>query len=43
MIRHGRHVYATQFHPEADAESFVVRIGVYRERGPTSRPRTPSG
>ena len=33
MIRHGRHVYATQFHPEADAESFVVRIGVYRERG----------
>ena len=33
MIRHGENVYATQFHPEADAESFVVRIGVYRDRG----------
>ena len=33
MIRHGRHVYATQFHPEADAAGFETRIGVYRERG----------
>ena len=33
MIRHGRNVYATQFHPEADAESFVVRVGVYRDAG----------
>lgn len=33
MIRHGSNVYATQFHPEADAESFVVRIGVYRDAG----------
>ena len=33
MIRHGRNVYATQFHPEADAEGFVVRVGVYRDAG----------
>ena len=33
MIRHGENVYATQFHPEADAEVFVVRIGVYRDAG----------
>lgn len=33
MVRYGRNVYATQFHPEADAETFVVRIGVYRDRG----------
>ena len=33
MIRHGRNVYATQFHPEADAAGFETRIGVYRERG----------
>lgn len=33
MIRHGRHVYATQFHPEADGASFALRIGIYRDRG----------
>lgn len=33
MIRHGRNVYATQFHPEADGSSFALRIRVYREKG----------
>lgn len=33
MIRHGRHVYATQFHPEADSAVFELRIRVYRDRG----------
>jgi len=33
MIRHGRNVYATQFHPEADAASFEVRINIYRHEG----------
>ncbi len=33
MIRHGRNVYATQFHPEADGEEFATRIRIYRERG----------
>jgi GMP synthase (glutamine-hydrolysing) len=33
MIRHGRNVYATQFHPEADAEGFALRIRVYAGRG----------
>jgi GMP synthase (glutamine-hydrolysing) len=33
MIRHGRNVYATQFHPEADAESFALRIRIYRDKG----------
>ena len=33
MIRHGRNVYATQFHPEADGDSFALRIRVYRDRG----------
>jgi GMP synthase (glutamine-hydrolysing) len=33
MIRHGQNVYATQFHPEADAEGFATRIRVYRNRG----------
>ncbi|MBJ3763068.1 glutamine amidotransferase [Maribius pontilimi] len=33
MIRFGRHVYATQFHPEADGDSFALRIGVYADRG----------
>jgi len=33
MIRHGQNVYATQFHPEADAEGFRVRIGIYKHRG----------
>ncbi len=33
MIRVRRNVYATQFHPEADAEVFATRIRVYRHRG----------
>lgn len=33
MVRHGRHVYATQFHPEADAQGFETRIKIYRHRG----------
>ncbi len=33
MIRAGRNVYATQFHPEADAAVFETRIGVYRHKG----------
>ncbi len=33
MIRHGRNVYATQFHPEADGAAFALRIAAYRDRG----------
>ena len=33
MIRHGRNVYATQFHPEADGEGFALRIEIYKDRG----------
>lgn len=33
MIRFGRNVYATQFHPEADADGFETRIRIYRNRG----------
>lgn len=33
MIRYGKNVYATQFHPEADSDGFAVRIGIYRNRG----------
>jgi GMP synthase (glutamine-hydrolysing) len=33
MLRHGRNVYATQFHPEADARGFETRIRIYRHRG----------
>jgi GMP synthase (glutamine-hydrolysing) len=33
MIRAGRNVYATQFHPEADAAVFATRIRIYRDRG----------
>jgi GMP synthase (glutamine-hydrolysing) len=33
MIRYGRNVYATQFHPEADARDFERRIRVYRNHG----------
>ncbi len=33
MIRHGKNVYATQFHPEADGEEFAARIRIYRDRG----------
>ena len=33
MIRTGRNVYATQFHPEADGNVFADRIRIYRNRG----------
>ena len=33
MIRHGSHVYATQFHPEADGPIFAERIQIYRNKG----------
>ncbi len=33
MIRYGRNVYATQFHPEADAAGFALRIRIYRNEG----------
>jgi GMP synthase (glutamine-hydrolysing) len=33
MIRHGENVYATQFHPEADAAGFETRIRIYRNKG----------
>ena len=33
MFRVGENVYATQFHPEADPEGFIVRIKVYRGHG----------
>ncbi|SMX43630.1 glutamine amidotransferase [Maliponia aquimaris] len=33
MIRYGENVYATQFHPEADAAEFETRIRIYRHRG----------
>lgn len=33
MIRAGKNVYATQFHPEADGDVFAVRIATYRNYG----------
>jgi len=33
MFRVGRNVYATQFHPEGDAEGFTVRIHAYKHHG----------
>ncbi|MGV6812572.1 MAG: glutamine amidotransferase [Brevirhabdus sp.] len=33
MIRYGQNVYATQFHPEADAAGFETRIRIYRHKG----------
>ena len=33
MIRFGENVYATQFHPEADAAGFETRINIYKHRG----------
>jgi GMP synthase (glutamine-hydrolysing) len=33
MFRVGRNVYATQFHPEGDAEGFTLRIQTYRNHG----------
>jgi len=33
VIRMGRHVYATQFHPELDAEDLAVRMKIYLNSG----------
>jgi GMP synthase (glutamine-hydrolysing) len=33
MFRVGENVYATQFHPEADPEEFMLRIDTYRDYG----------
>ncbi len=33
MFRVGQNVYATQFHPEADASGFTVRINTYKHHG----------
>ena len=33
MVRYGRNVYATQFHPEADGDVFELRIRVYGGHG----------
>jgi len=33
MIRWGKNVYATQFHPEADASDFEQRIRIYKNHG----------
>ena len=33
MFRVGENVYATQFHPESDAEEFILRIDTYRNHG----------
>lgn len=33
MLRFGENVYSTQFHPEADGNSFATRIRIYRDRG----------
>lgn len=33
MFRVGQNVYATQFHPEGDADGFIVRINAYKHHG----------
>ncbi|MAT51702.1 MAG: glutamine amidotransferase [Porticoccaceae bacterium] len=33
MFRVGENIYATQFHPEADAGEFILRINAYRNHG----------
>lgn len=33
MVRSGRNVYATQFHPELDADGLETRINIYKHRG----------
>jgi GMP synthase (glutamine-hydrolysing) len=33
MFRVGENVYATQFHPEGDADEFSLRIDIYRNHG----------
>jgi GMP synthase (glutamine-hydrolysing) len=30
---HGPNVYATQFHPEANGETFATRIRIYKDYG----------
>jgi GMP synthase (glutamine-hydrolysing) len=33
MVRAGANVYATQFHPEANGETFATRIRIYKDHG----------
>ncbi|WP_273274851.1 glutamine amidotransferase [Maribacter polysiphoniae] len=33
MFRVKLHIYATQFHPEADANEFILRINIYKNHG----------
>ena len=33
MFRIGENVYATQFHPEADQNEFILRINAYKHHG----------
>ncbi len=33
MFRMGKNIYATQFHPEADEEEFILRIKTYNNHG----------
>ena len=33
MLKHKNNIYATQFHPEADAQGFETRIHIYKHRG----------
>ena len=33
MFRIGQNIYATQFHPEADAREFILRIRIYKDHG----------
>ena len=33
MIRYKQNIYATQFHPEADAAEFETRINIYKHKG----------
>ena len=39
MIRAGRNVLATQFHPEAQGENFANRIEIYKHRGYFAPPK----
>jgi len=33
MVRYKQNIYATQFHPEADAAGFETRINIYKHKG----------
>lgn len=33
MVRAGQNIYATQFHPESDGDSFALRIRLYKDKG----------